>query len=1248
MKRIILTIKKRIFSSASSYDLAKASAVGLFLGMQPVSGIRTILAVLISFLFQFNLLAVLFGIMITIMFPAINVFPLWLGNAIGLDHKHFYFFNPQMLSFQTLLTWTSREQYFFVVNLFGGLLCALISMFFFKVFYNSTVGARRSGHLVNFIFFDQTGKKRSNFVKIILSMVCFFMIIMFAFGLSINLNPYLPAIGLKENNTLSHISYYSVGNHSKVSANMLKKLGLDEKTYQVGYDKHDKSQKQPSSSRTVFAFYVSWDENSLASLKQNIRSINVAVPDWYTIDNNLNIKNSSNANVDSLIQVYGVNNMPLISNYINNGWDTDALSKLVNSKELTQTFITNLVQDLVKHHYYGINLDFESLKEADAKAYDQFVEQLSTELKKNNLKLSIDVPTDDNVYDDQTLSKYADYMVAMMYDEHEESSDAGPIASQGWFESNLSKMHIPSDKLIVSMGSYAYDWNLDSTDQADSLTFSDCMDLVDQNKLSISWDEKSGNAYMTYEDSGDKHIVWLLDAATFYNEVNYSTTQEAKGIALWRLGSEDMSLWHVVSDYEKGHMNSGSVLSVDNPTSVNYIGQGEVLKILSSEHTGARSIKLSNTGMIQSEEYTSYPSPFLIERFGKPKTKEIALTFDDGPSAEYTPQILDILKKNNIKATFFVVGDCGEKNPDLVEREYQEGHEIGNHTFTHPNVASTSILQTKFEMNATQRLIQEITGHSTILFRPPYVADAEPSTPDEILPVIRAENEGYLMIGELIDPSDWERPSSDVIVQRVLSQLSNGNVILLHDAGGNRENTVKALPVIISDLKAKGYKFVQIHDLLHVQKSVLMPAVSATDNPFMDYDTTMYDIMYLWGNIVQLIFYAAIVIGIFRLLFLIFFSYKQKQKAEEELTDVNFTPFVSVVIAAYNEEKVIVRTIDSILKSTYQNFEIIIVNDGSKDHTSGAVQEAFGQDARIRLIEKENGGKASAVNRGFREAKGEYVVCMDADTIISDDAIALLIRQFIKPNVAAVSGNIRVGNVHNIFTLWQHVEYVTGFNLERRAFAYLNAITVVPGAIGAWRKSAVEEVGYYAEDTLAEDTDITLSLLRKGYSIVFEEHAYAYTEAPGTLKSLVKQRYRWAYGTLQCLYKHRDALFNTEHITLGFLALPNMWLFQYFFQTISPLADIYFVIGLFGKSPLKIMAFYVAFLIMDYVTALYAFHLEKVNPKPLIGLVIQRILYRQIMSFVVIKSICSAIAGIAVGWNKLKREGNVNVANKGK
>ncbi len=388
-------------------------------------------------------------------------------------------------------------------------------------------------------------------------------------------------------------------------------------------------------------------------------------------------------------------------------------------------------------------------------------------------------------------------------------------------------------------------------------------------------------------------------------------------------------------------------------------------------------------------------------------------------------------------------------------------------------------------------------------------------------------------------------------------------------------------------------------------------------------------------------------IGLLRLVVLVYYSLKQKRKSKSREYDDSYQPFVSIVIAAFNEEKVIRQTIHSILNNKYLHFELIVVDDGSTDQTSNIIQQTFYNHPNIRLIRKENGGKASALNIGIQYALADIIVTLDADTLIAKNTISNMIRHFIDLNVAAVAGNVKIGNRKNLLTWWQHIEYVTGFNLEKRAFDELDCITVVPGAIGAWRKAALEEVGLFEEDTLAEDTDVTLKLLRKGYKVRSEVEGIAYTEAPEDVKSFMKQRYRWTYGILQCCWKHKRAMFNIKNNKLGFIAMPNM-IFQYLLLGSAPLADLFLVMGLVSKN-LSIVYFYLTFLLLDALISVYSFHLEKEKKKPLLTLFIQRLVYRQFFTFNVWKSILFAIKGGLMGWNKLQRTGSVQqVVNKEK
>ena len=292
-----------------------------------------------------------------------------------------------------------------------------------------------------------------------------------------------------------------------------------------------------------------------------------------------------------------------------------------------------------------------------------------------------------------------------------------------------------------------------------------------------------------------------------------------------------------------------------------------------------------------------------------------------------------------------------------------------------------------------------------------------------------------------------------------------------------------------------------------------------------------------------------------RFIFVIVFVHRHRQ-LERERRDLEWWPAsVAVVIPAYNEAKVICNTVNSLLVSSRSDFDIIVIDDGSTDETAEVVREAYANDPRVKLLQKTNGGKASAANFALARCNAEVVIFIDGDTVFDVDAISKLVRHFSDPSVGAVAGFALVGNRVNILTKFQSVEYIVGQCLDRRAFAYLNANGVVPGAIGAWRRAALTGVGGYATDTLAEDADATFSIIRNGWKVVFEPEAEARTEAPETLQSFLKQRYRWMFGMLQVVSKHRAAFIAGDPKGLGWLAIPNMLIFLFQFAFISPVLD---------------------------------------------------------------------------------------------
>ncbi|HYZ47461.1 MAG TPA: glycosyltransferase, partial [Sphingomonas sp.] len=764
---------------------------------------------------------------------------------------------------------------------------------------------------------------------------------------------------------------------------------------------------------------------------------------------------------------------------------------------------------------------------------------------------------------------------------------------------------------------------------------------------------------------GNQHEIWMLDAASFHNQVLAARAAGISAIGLWRLGTEDPSVWQI---FGRSHRAGGDIRAIEHipaGTEVDIEGTGEVLRVGSTPVQGTRRLAIDRDGLVTDETFVQLPLPFSIERAGY-KPGLVALTFDDGPDPDWTPKILDVLKAKHAPAAFFVIGENALTYRGLLEREIREGHEVGNHTYTHPNLGETSNPVTRLELNATQRLVEAFAGRSMRLFRAPFFGDAEPTTADEIVPVLVGQNLGYLSVGLHVDPGDWTRPGVQAIVDRTVAGViasneeRSGNIVLLHDAGGNRAQTVAALPQIIDALRARGYRLVPVSALIGLTPEQVMPPLTADEQAAARTDLYLFTALSMLQTGLVWLFAIAITLGIARALLLSGLALWQARREQKERPPVIHTDrFVSVLIPAFNEARVIEASVRRVLASAAVQLEVIVIDDGSKDGTGDIVERAFAGEPRVRLLRLENGGKARALNHGLAIAKGEFIVALDADTQFPRKTIARLARWFEDPRIGAVAGNAKVGNRINLITRWQALEYITAQNLERRALARLDAMTVVPGAVGAWRAEALRQVGGYPPDTLAEDQDLTIAIQRAGWKVRYDQDAVAFTEAPESFKALAKQRFRWAFGTLQCLWKHGAVLRTGTPRGLARVGLPQAMLFQVGFAAISPVIDLALVFSIVSTAmrvhahgwaqthtDLAVMAIYwFAFTAIDVLAASIAFALSTRERWGLMWLLIpQRIGYRQIMYYVVLKALAAAIRGPRVGWGKLERSGRVKTA----
>jgi cellulose synthase/poly-beta-1,6-N-acetylglucosamine synthase-like glycosyltransferase/peptidoglycan/xylan/chitin deacetylase (PgdA/CDA1 family) len=625
--------------------------------------------------------------------------------------------------------------------------------------------------------------------------------------------------------------------------------------------------------------------------------------------------------------------------------------------------------------------------------------------------------------------------------------------------------------------------------------------------------------------------------------------------------------------------------------------------------------------------------------YGLPK-RTVVLTFDDGPDPKWTPQILDVLARHRVPATFFVIGTEVLRNPELTRRIVREGHELGAHTFTHPELAALPRWRRDLENSQAQLAIAATTGRATTLLRPPYSSQPDAVTDRDYPTVQQLGREGYVTVLDDVDSEDWRRPGVDVIVRNAIPRGDAGAIVLLHDAGGDRGQTVAALDLLIPRLQQRGYQFSTVTGALADRLGPANPRAGATQvwrGRSLVWTVRGADgvLRLFWA---LLIVAGALIVVRTLILFVFALRHARRRRAPTWTWGSPFTDPVTIAVPAYNEEKTIGPAVRSLALSAHPGVEVLVVDDASTDRTAETV-EGLGL-GNVRVVRVPSGGKATALNTGVALARGGIVVMVDADTVVDTDSVHRLVQPFADPTVGAVAGNVKVGNRRGLLGIWQHIEYVIGFNLDRRLYDTLGCIPTIPGALGAFRREAVTEAGGLATDTLAEDTDLTIAIHRAGWRVVFQETARAYTEAPATLGQLWKQRYRWSYGTMQALWKHRRALVERGPSgRFGRRGLAFVTLFGVLLPLLAPLIDLMAIYGFFFLDRRLTLVGWLAMMVVQVATAVLAFRLDRERLWPLWTLPLQQILYRQLMYLVLLHSALTAVTGRRLRWQRMRRTG---------
>jgi cellulose synthase/poly-beta-1,6-N-acetylglucosamine synthase-like glycosyltransferase/peptidoglycan/xylan/chitin deacetylase (PgdA/CDA1 family) len=717
---------------------------------------------------------------------------------------------------------------------------------------------------------------------------------------------------------------------------------------------------------------------------------------------------------------------------------------------------------------------------------------------------------------------------------------------------------------------------------------------------------------------------------------------------------------------------SGRELALDyNLTNkIKYSGRGLIQNVINYGTDGLVEFVTSGKQINQVNVKKNTIQP--VVEFTGFKENHTAITFDDGPAYSNTPKVLNYLLEKNIKATFFVNGDQINKHPDTLRRISQEGHQIENHTFSHEHLARITDEQIKWEINETNKAIENTTGYKPRFLRVPF-DDVGPPTTKSDLKINKIAGESGLKLYQIDgDSKDFaSATNNESEVDKVLNSPLTTQV-LFHDGPDiDRKSSFESLKKIIDNLELRSVKFITVNDYEtnNVVSQVSSPTILEKISFALNINDTKASIINKgYTAIINVILFVSLLVIVLLIIFL-FRNYKFKALENYKLA-------VTAIVPCYNEEVGVVKTVRSLLSSHYPYLNIIVVDDGSTDNSHDLLMKNFKFHPKVKILKKPNGGKASALNHGLKFVSTQLFISMDADTIFAPDAIQILVNHFVDDNVAAVAGNVQVGNDYfamkgldpkvnfknnfNWLTSSQRFEYVTAQNFEKMGFNGMGCVVVVPGAIGCFRTDYVRQVNGYKEDTLAEDTNLTVDLLKLGKIVRYDKDALCFTEAPETVAQFAKQRFRWSYGTMQVLWKNKSVIMNPKYGSLGLFALPYM-VFGLVTLLILPLTALggfiafsKYLLSLTGWYTLsnfeieafrQVLVLFFVFLLISNIRIIYSIAKDNSRNKYFLLLMYPFVttIYTYIISFMVIKVFIATLKGKAQGWGHLVRTGSVTV-----
>ena len=955
----------------------------------------------------------------------------------------------------------------------------------------------------------------------------------------------------------------------------------------------------------VLGYVASDYEDSAAGVDADVSEVSSLAPTGVTLGTKPGTIEVASA-TDTLVRAHaaGTTALAVISNFDGNDFNGDRVAKVVGNPAARRLLISALTRLVAQQGWDGVVLDFEKLPPSVHSTYVSFVSELRGALGSRSIDIAVPAFTDRTDpdlrgYDLVALAKLSDRITWMAYDEHELTTAAGPVASLPWTIKGLdfAKTVVPDAKLQLGVAAYGYAWT--SAGHGVEYSAREFDALVHKPGATRNWDANAGEWTGRLADG---RTYWYSDGRAVAVRAQLALDRHLGGIALWRIGSEEAgALEKLPADARRA---AHPVLAAGPSRTV-------------------RNVHVRGV---------------------------VALTFDDGPDPRWTPQILKILRAEHVPATFFVVGQQAQQHQALVRQEMQDGDVVGNHTYSHKDLSKIGTFHAQAEILAGSAVIEGITGRRPILFRSPYGKgdmSAGKVGADQL-----ANDLGEHAVSWNNDPADWSRPGVSAIESRVASSIQERSVVLLHDGGGDRAQTIAALPAVIQKLKAQGYLFTTVDGL---DGSIASPYGVRTGLASTIRGLTIIAGFRLWVAIRKAFLFVLMAMALLSLFRLVWSAplaliqvARQRRWRRNVLPQIDpmSTPMVSIAVPAHNEATVIAKTINSLQHVRHPRgsafLEILVIDDGSTDNTAAIARAAEPGEIPVRVISQPPSKKAGALNRAFNEARGDIVIVIDADTVADSALVEAMLPHFADPAVGAVAGNVKVGNQRTLFGRLQALEYVVSLNLDRRAQAAANVMAVVPGAAGAFRKSAVLAAGGYSTDTLVEDADLTVTLLSQGWRIPYEPLAIAHTEAPQTLTDVVRQRRRWSYGTVEVAAKHSKHMFDWRSGRVGLLGLPWMLISQVLLPLTGPLTDLFLLYLLLVHNLSEAASILLLAAFGDLVLCTLIILATRENRRLLVYVPLLRLLWRPLQLFAVVASTARWLGGRADGWRKVTRYGSVD------